>query len=143
MNIFKKFITWLFLGGFVLASGGAVLLSNQGITYEFLVRTEDKLTSKAGDCIAFKEEGWSWGKNEKKHFALLKIKDITFEKALELCSSGEATTTVYTIEGKPKTYQAKNYNFKINTMVEINDWLDKNKEVLPTIFDSKKVKLKK
>ena len=112
-------------------------------TYEFLVKVEDELTSKKGDCVAFKETGWGWGTSERKHYAILKVKNTTYEQAQEWCSVETATTSVYTIEGKPEIYQAKKYSFDIDSMPQKSDWLDQEKEVLPVVFDKNKIQLKK
>lgn len=113
--------------------------------YEFLVRVEDKLTSKAGDCITLKPAGWDWGSMERQHFAIFKIEDITYEQAQEWCSFEEEELTVYTKEGKEKKYNSKKYEFDLKDMPEDkkNDWKNQDKEVGPTIFDKVKIKSKK
>jgi len=113
-------------------------------TYEFLIRVEDKLTSKEEDCITFKPAGWDWGSMERQHYAILEIQDITYEQAKEWCSFKEEGLTVYTFEGKEKKYQPKKYSFVLKDMPEDNknDWKNQDKKVSPTLFNKEKIKLK-
>ena len=142
----KKFVFVILGLGIVYAAGVELLpekLVVNGKTYEFLVRVTDKLTSKTGDCITFKDAGWDWGTNERKHFAILKVDNITYEQSQEWCSFGTATTTVYTTEGNPKEYQAKKYNFDVNSMPQKVDWVNQEKAVLPVTFYTSNIQLKK
>ncbi len=113
--------------------------------YEFLIRIEDKLTSKEGDCITFKLFGWDWGRMERQHYAILTIQDITYEQAKEWCSFEEEELTVYTEQGKEKTYHPKKYSFDLKDIAEDkkNDWKNQDKKVSPTVFDKAKIELKK
>ena len=60
---------------------------------EFLVRLVDKpdipgkgVTSKKGDFITYKPDGWSWGVNERKHYGIVRIK-CTEAEAKKMCES--------------------------------------------------------
>ncbi len=60
---------------------------------EFLVRLEDKkdipgkgVTSKKGDFITFKPDGWTWGNNEWKHYGIVRIV-CTEDEASKMCES--------------------------------------------------------
>lgn len=64
---------------------------------EFLVRLEDKkdipgkgVTSKKGDFITYKENGWTWGTNERKHYGIVRIA-CTEAEASKMCESKYVT----------------------------------------------------
>jgi len=71
---------------------------------EFLVRLSDKNDnpsgSKKGDFITYKENGWSWGSNERKYYGIVRIK-CTEKEAAAMCESetalmlGEKVITKY------------------------------------------------
>lgn len=120
--------------------------------YEFLIRVKDKESglSLKGDCITFKLVGWDWGKNERKHYAIIRKDDITYEQAYEVCNAkyitgyeenedyeeGDGADEFFKIENK------KHY-FDLDTLItseKLKDCQDKEKSVEPikviTTFNS-------
>lgn len=65
---------------------------------EFLYRKNNAI-SKKGHFITFKENGWSWGTNELKHYGIAEI-DCTYEQAKIWCQ---------TIENERARTEAKDY----------------------------------
>ena len=112
--------------------------------FEFLVRTEDKLTSKKGDCITYKPVGWTWGDMERKHFQIILVKGIDKKQAQDWCNDCQEEIAVVTTEGKPKTYQPKVYKFDIDSLTkeQKDDWLIQDKEKPPIEMDKSMVSKK-
>ena len=52
---------------------------------DWLVRKNNLITKK-GHFITYKPDGWTWGKNERKHFGIARI-DCTEAEASEWCAS--------------------------------------------------------
>jgi len=50
---------------------------------EYLYRKNNAITKK-GHFITFKPDGWTWGRNERKHYGVIRI-DCTYEQAKEYC----------------------------------------------------------
>ncbi len=96
---------------------------------EFLVRLEDKkdipgkgVTSKKGDFITFKPDGWTWGENERKHYGIVRI-ECTEAEAYEMCES------IYMTFGDEKImtqYRRRKLDIesKITQLIR-NSWSDK------------------
>jgi len=85
---------------------------------EFLVRLTDKIdipgkgvTSKKGDFITYKPDGWSWGVNERKHYGIVRIK-CTEAEAQKMCES------LYMTFGLEKIMtQYRKLKFDIDTVI--------------------------
>ena len=55
---------------------------------------KENLIAKRGHILTYKPDGWSWGRNELKHFAVIRVPDITEEEAQNLIATkGERNIT--------------------------------------------------
>lgn len=83
---------------------------------QYLYRDNDVVTKK-GDIITFKRAGWNWGTNERKHYAIIRINDITYEQAQKWSESG--------------TIRARKYKVDIDgafSQGQRADWIDPSKD---------------
>ena len=102
---------------------------------EFLVRLEDKpdkpgkgAVSKKGDFITYKPDGWTWGRNERLHYGIVRI-DCTEKEAAKMCES--ETEMVYDEKLKietPVVTQYRKTKFDVDNVAPkvLAVWNDKN-----------------
>ena len=105
--------------------------------YEFLIKLEDTVSDRKGDCIVFKQSGWDWGYMERQNFGLVRIKNLSYEEAESLCndySEGE-----YNAEARLKDYVSKKYFFDIQ---DISSTKAENRDKQPVEINKDKVKLR-
>ena len=106
---------------------------------EFLVRLKDKpdipgkgVTSKKGDFITYKPDGWSWGVNERKHYGIVRIK-CTEAEAQKMCES------LYMTFGPEKIMtQYRRLKLDIDTVISkatLASWDDKDADSTITITE--------
>ncbi len=93
---------------------------------KWLERTNDKVPKK-GHFITFKPDGWSWGRNERKHYGIVRI-ECTEEQAALWCS-------------RDSEFRKPKFDFeKSLTSTQLDNW--KNKEVFSSVVDADSVYVK-
>ncbi len=83
---------------------------------QYLYRDNDIVTKK-GDIITFKLAGGGWGTNERKHYAIIRIDNITYAEAQKWCESG--------------AIRARKYELDLDSMFtqpQRDDWIDQDKD---------------
>ena len=105
-------------------------------SHEFLYRKNNAVTKK-GHFITFKEDGWNWGRNERKHYGTVWV-SCTQEEAVELCA-GSGNTLFNKI---PRKYKLDYEKFM--TSDDLSNWNDKreySKIIIMSVNDRLNIKV--
>ncbi len=101
---------------------------------EYLYRKNNAITKK-GHFITFKEDGWTWGTNERKHYGILRL-DCTHEQAKEWCEGiGDPFDII--------NYHPRKFKFdfeKVLSIGELKNW--NSKEEYSRVITQKTISMK-
>jgi len=109
---------------------------------QYLYRKNNAITKK-GNFICFEPDGFEWGKLEKKHYGIIRISGITYDRAKELCSSNRILLSNHpTKQAKNQSqinYRSRKYKFDYENCIPLKikkTW--ENRNVESEIFEMKK-----